>query len=47
MPAVRQGLQGGADAAAAPQDPQRGVPRAVQRLPEGLQDQVAAQAASG
>ena len=47
VPAVREGLQGAAHAAATPEDPQRGVPRAVRRLPEGVPHQVAAQAAPG
>ena len=45
VPAVREGVQGVADAAAAPEDPQRGVPRAVLGVRQGVPDQVAAQAA--
>ena len=47
MSAVRERLQGGSNPAPSPEDSQRRVPGAVRRLSEGVQDQVAAEAASG
>ena len=45
MPPMRKGFQGAADSAAASEDSQLRVPRAVLRLSEGVPDKVAAQAA--
>ena len=45
MSTMREGLQGAANSPTPLEDPQLGVPRAMLRLPEGLQDKVAAEAA--